>query len=147
MTSATVNQHGVSLNVGLEGNFERIDFNRRPVRKAMNNIGRAVRFRARRLAARRALSRPGDYPGVDSGELVRAINFKVSRAGFLVLIQPDKTSGMKEFYPAFLFYGAERRRRGGDLAARGNYMIDAMQMKRPFIERELYAALVKGLKE
>lgn len=147
MSEANLRQDGVYLDVGLEGSFERIDFRRAPIRKAMDRIGRAVRFRARRLVARRAISQASEYPGVDSGELLKSIQYRVSKPGFLVLIQPDKTAGMDKFYPAFLHYGAKNRRRGGTLAPRANFMIDAMNMKRDFIQRELHAALLKGLKD
>lgn len=147
MSEAKLRAGGVYLDVGLSGNFERIDFRRAPVRKAMDRIGRAVRFRSRRLVARRAVSQAGEYPGIDSGEMLKGIQYKVSKPGFLVIIQPQKTSGMDKFYPAFLHAGAKHRRRGGTLAPRGNFMIDAMNMKRDFIQRELHAALVKGLKD
>lgn len=147
MTGARLEQVGVQMNVTLEGNVERIDFRKAPVRKAMDRIGRAVRFRSRRMVARRAVSRPGDYPGLESGDLLRSINYKVSKSGFLVLIQPDKLAGMEAFYPAFLWSGARNRRRGGTLEPRENYMIDAMNYKAPYIRAELHAALVKGLKD
>lgn len=147
MTGAKLEQVGVQMNVTLGGSFERIDFRKAPVRKAMDRIGRVVRFRARRMVARRAVSRPGDYPGLDSGDLLRSINYKVSKSGFMVLIQPDKITGMEAFYPAFLWSGTRNRRRGGTLEKRDNYMVDAMNYSAPYIRRELHAALVEGLKD
>lgn len=143
---SVVTSGGVYMDVSLEGNLERIDFRKVHVRKAMGRIGRVVQFRARRLVARRAISDPGDYPGIESGDLVRSIGYKVSKPGFLVIVRPEKTAGMKEFYPAFLWYGAEGRSRGGDLAPRKNYMIDSMNIKRDYIQRELFRALTRSIK-
>lgn len=137
---------GVYLDVSLESHLDSIDFRKFHVRKAMGQIGRMVQFRARRLVARRAISDPDGYPGIDSGQLLRSIGYAVSRSGFLVIVQPKKTAGMREFYPAFLYYGAEGRSRGGDLAPRKNYMIDAMNIKRDYIQRELFQALSRSIK-
>ena len=48
------------------------------------------------------------YPANRTGALLHSINFKVSRAGFLVKVAPRKTSAMKAFYPAYLHYGVKQ---------------------------------------
>ena len=132
----------LELNATLEG-FSRIDFDRKKIRKTMRLLGREVKKEARRLEARRAISGAGDYPGRQTGTLWRAIRYRVSKPGFLVRIQPDKTPEMgPAFYPAFLRYGSAKR----NLAPRGNYMTDALEARRATardaIKRALKDALV-----
>lgn len=118
----------------------RIDFDKKKIRRAMRKFGAEIRKDARRRVSRRAVSGPGDYPGRDSGELFRSIKSKVSRPGFLVRISPEKTAGMKDFYPAFLFYGVT-----GRIAPRRNYMVDALESRREFVQAGLRAALQDAL--
>lgn len=111
----------LETNVTIDG-FSRIDFDGRVVRKSMRKLGRDHQKEARRLVARRAISGGGEYPGRMTGRLWRAIKYKVSRSGFMVVIRPDKTSEMDFFYPAVLYSGSEKR----NIAARKNYMTDAL---------------------
>lgn len=132
----------LELNATLEG-FSRIDFDGKKIRKTMRLLGRDVQKEARRLVARRAISGAGDYPGRQTGTLWRAIKYRVSRPGFLVRIQPDKTPEMgADFYPAYLNYGSKKR----NLAKRKNFMTDALEsrrdMARSAIKRALKDALV-----
>jgi hypothetical protein len=111
----------LETNVTIDG-FSRIDFDKKRVRKGMRIVGRDVQKEARRLVARRAISGAGDYPGRQTGAMWRAIKYKVSRSGFMAIVRPNKTAEMgKDFYPAFLFYGSEKR----NLKARKNFMTDA----------------------
>lgn len=133
----------LETNVTLEG-FSRIDFEAKKVRKGMRQIGADVRKHARRLIARRAISAAGEYPGRQSGAMMRSIKAKVSRSGFMVVVRPQKTAEMGEdFYPAFLHYGVRQQRdasvakRHGKqaegayrLAPRRNFMTDALEARR-----------------
>lgn len=88
--------------------FSRIDFDRKKIRKALRAEGRKIQKEARSLVARRVISNPGEFPGKSSGQLARSIQVKLSRPGFLVKIAPfNKSNSMKDFYPAFLFYGVK----------------------------------------
>lgn len=132
----------LEINATLEG-FSRIDFDGKRIRKTMRLLGREVQKEARRLVARRAISGAGDYPGRQTGAMWRAIKYRVSKPGFLVRIQPDKTEEMgKDFYPAYLNYGSKKR----NLAKRRNFMTDALEsrrdMARSAIKRALKDALV-----
>lgn len=118
----------------------RIDFDKKKIRRAMRKFGAEIRKDARRRVSRRAVSAAGEYPGRDTGELFRSIKSKVSRPGFLVRISPEKTAGMKDFYPAFLFYGVT-----GRIEPRGNYMTDALESRREFVQAGLRAALQDAL--
>ncbi|KVF27642.1 hypothetical protein [Burkholderia vietnamiensis] len=121
---------------GFEGFDRSIDFDKREVRKGMRKAGRIVERRAKALVASGGRSAPGQYPARQTGRLQRSIKTKVSRSGFMVKVMPQKVAGMKDFYPAFLYYGArrrsgarrDRRSRGPSnwrIEPRGNYMVDA----------------------
>lgn len=142
-------------NVTIEGH-SRIDFDRKKIRKAMRSLGADVRKEARRLVARRAISGAGEYPGRQTGRLMRSIKARVSRSGFLVRVAPTKTSEMKDFYPAFLGYGVTGRARRKDhkaqvkdgrwkVAPRGNYMTDALEHRSANVRNVLRAALQDAL--
>ncbi|NTZ84366.1 hypothetical protein FCJ61_15515 [Burkholderia metallica] len=121
---------------GFEGFDRLIDFDKREVRKGMRKAGRIVERRAKALVAIGGRSAPGRYPARQTGRLQRSIKTKVSRSGFMVKVMPQKIAGMRDFYPAFLYYGARRksgvrrdRRSHGTsnwrIERRGNYMVDA----------------------
>lgn len=130
------------VNVKIDG-FSRIDFDTRKVRAGMRFIGRDMQREARKLVSRRAVSKPGEIPGRDSGATQRSIRYRVSRPGFLVRIAPFKTADMgKDFYPAFLHYGSEKN----NLKPRENYMVKALENRadntRNVLRRALEDALV-----
>lgn len=129
----------LEANVTIQGH-SRIDFDKRQIRKAMRRLGSDVRKEARRLVSRRAISGAGDYPGRDTGALMRSIKARVSRPGFLVRISPTRTSEMKDFYPAFLGYGV-----AGRIAKRKNYMTDALDNRADNVRTVLRAALQDAL--
>lgn len=125
---------GTEVHVGLE--FHKIiDYDRRLLRRAMAKGAGEIRKEARRQVARRVISAPGENPGLQTGTLRRAIGV-VSKGtwGGWIKIGVKKPPQMKEFYPAFLFYGVKKlgkiqrlapgegrgssnRRRRGDRAA------------------------------
>lgn len=122
--------------------FQKIDFDKSEIKTAMRKVGRIIRNDARRRVNRSDKS--SGYPKKQTGLLRRSIRFKVSRSGFLVRVAPQMVSGMKDFYPAFLYYGVRKsplkgrervraRRKGGlkDKPYRiephsRNYMQDAL---------------------
>ena len=137
--SHSANLGGVEVHATLEGH-SRIDFDKRAVKKALRKAGGDIRKAARRLVARRAVSSPGDFPGRDSGVLLRSIKLKVSSGGFWAKVEPQKTSEMKSFYPPFLFYGTRR-----GMAKRGNYMISALDIQRENVRKQIRDALMHAL--
>ena len=132
---------GVQVSVTLAGH-SRIDFDKKPIRKALRQQGGEIRKAARRLVARRVLSGPGEMPGRQSGVLMRSIKVKVSSGGFWAKVAPYKTSEMKVFYPAYLYYGAAKR----NIAARGNYMAAALDTRRTAARGAIEQALQGALK-
>lgn len=120
-----------------------IDFDKKRVRKALNQGGGEVRKAARRLVARRAISNPGEFPGRSSGVLMRSIKiYKRGNKGGYVKIGPTKTAEMDVFYPAFLYYGSHKT----GLAKRANYMTAALEQKREVVRGIIRSALKNSLK-
>ena len=107
---------GTEVHVGLAFH-KTIDYDRRVLRRAMVKGAGVIRKEARRLVSRRAISSPGEDPGVQSGLLRRSIGVvsKGSRGGW-IKIGVRKPQQMKDFYPAFLFYGVKRLGKIGRLA-------------------------------
>lgn len=147
------------INATLEG-FQRIDFDRKPIKKTMRQIGQKVQTDARRLVARRAISAGGDYPGKDTGALAKATKYRVSRSGFLVSIQPRVTEGTVkggEFYPGILYYGVrrgsvrrkDRKKQTGTgpwkIEPRGNWTVDAAEARREWAQQSIAQALQESL--
>jgi len=131
---------GVRVDVGLQ--FHKIiDYDRKAMRRALSRGAADVRKEARRLLSRRAISAPGEMPGMVTGDLRRAIGI-VSRGtkGGWVKIAPRSIEGSK-FYPAFLFYGSRKR----NIAPRGNYMAEALQRRRESVRSMIQSALRDSL--
>lgn len=146
---------GVDVNVRMEG-FDRIDFDMPVVRKGLTAAGKLTKAEARRLVARRAISGRGEFPGKQSGMLMRSIT-TISRGPNWIKIGPTRIAGMDVFYPAFLYYGVTGRDRRKDhkaqpkdgkwrIAPRGNYMAEALRRKRDSVRAVLKAALMDALK-
>lgn len=143
------------LSVTLLGHSS-IDFNQAIVNKGVRRAGNDVRNEARRLLARNAISKAGEFPGQQSGRLKRSIQILGSGNGW-IRVGPKRTSGMKVFYPAFLYYGVTGRPRRKDhraqvkdgrwrIAPRGNYMTAALANKRSHVRAVIRAALIGALK-
>lgn len=132
---------GIEVHATLVGH-SKIDFDKRLIRKALRKEGGSVRTAARRMVARRAVSAPGGMPGRESGALWRSIKVKVSSGGFWARISPFKTNEMSMFYPAVLHYGSIKR----GIEARGNYMTEALEQRRPAAQAAIRTALQGALK-
>ncbi|MGP5513165.1 hypothetical protein [Pseudomonas helleri] len=146
-------------------------FDKKKIRAGMRKAGRLVMQRAQMNLA---LARDDEgYPVNRTGATLHSISFRVSKSGFLVRVAPKKTSAMKEYYPAYLFYGvkrgarlsrlkagekhtAKRRREGIRLresrrtndwliAPRDNYMADALQDSNAEVQAILSAAFAAAL--
>ena len=132
---------GIELSVGLE--FHKvIDYDRKALRKALREGAAQVRKEARRIVSRRAISLAGEDPGLRTGALRRAIGIvgKGSKGGW-IKIGVRKSKEMKDFYPAFLFYGSPST----GLAKRANFMETALGNKREAVRAQVRAALRNAL--
>lgn len=88
------------------------DFDTRVLKKNFRTVGAEVRKIARRFVSKRAVSRAGEFPGMDTGTLRKSIKAKVSRSGFSVGVASYKIEGMDVYYPAFVYWG--HRSKGAD---------------------------------
>lgn len=132
---------GIQLEVGLR--FHKIiDYDRKALRRAMREGAAQVRKEARRIVSSRAVSLAGEFPGMRSGALKRAIGVvgRGSKGGW-IKVGVRKTTQMKDFYPAFLFYGSPKT----GLAKRGNFMSTALQNKRDSVRSAIRSALRDSL--
>lgn len=145
-------------------------FNRARMRRAFVTIGQRHMRDARRLVARRRISRAEENPGLRSGKLARSIGYYVprpskNRPGMMVKIAPNQKRGESNrpitgaFYPAFLYYGVRRgskRRRshhrgasggsGWRIAPRNNYMTETLKRNRPWTRFTLLKEMRLALK-
>jgi hypothetical protein len=129
------------FDVRIEG-FNRLYFDKRLWKKAIRSGGTLVKDEARRLISRRAISAPGELPGIDSGAMRRSIRVKIGSGGGYAKIRPVKTSEMgPEFYPAFLIHGTSR-----GLRPRKDFMIEALNNKRDTIKAAMIASLQNSLR-
>ena len=135
---------GIRVDLGLEFH-KTIDYDRKAMRKALNQGAGAVRKEARRLVARRAIaSQAGDAPSMQTGTLMRSIGITArgSKGGW-IKVGPKTFKGADAgfFYPAVLFYGSAKR----NIAKRANYMEIALQNKREAVRSQVRAALQNSL--
>lgn len=130
----------IGFEVGLSGHSV-IDYDRKAMRRALVRGAAQIRKEARRIVSRRAISRPGEFPGLQTGTLKRAIGIvsKGSKGGWVKV--GVKTIKGSDFYPAFLFYGSPKT----NLAKRGNFMVSALETKRETVRDEIRAALKNSL--
>lgn len=148
--------------------FHRESFDKRKVRAAMRKAGRVVATRAQLNLS--LAGGGGNYPRKISGVLRDSIKMRVSRSGFMVKVMPDKTSGMDEYYPAFLHYGVKqgakvrgtggKRRKAGErqalvaarkaggwrIAPRANYIADALEDETATVKSILSAGFAAALR-
>lgn len=129
------------LAVGLEFH-KTIDYDRKVMRRSLSKGAGIVRKEARRIISRRSISAPGEMPGMQSGALRRAVGIvsKGSKGGW-VKVGVRKTIEMKDFYPAFLFYGSSKT----GLAKRGNFIVAALQTKREAVRSQIRGDLKNAL--
>lgn len=80
------------------------DIDGKELKKTQRKVGREVQKIARKLVSKRAISKPGDVPGMNTGKLRKAISYRPSRSGFSVGIS-SKSKGFDVYYPAFVYYG------------------------------------------
>lgn len=117
-----------SLDFSIEElHLKRTDFDKKSFRPKLREIGKIVRKSARKKVARTVVSDPGTYPGKRTGKLRKAIKYKLFRSGYGVVVFQDVPDSTKEFYPAFLRYGTKKRKRGGTLEKRKDYVADTMK--------------------
>lgn len=130
----------LKINVDLYG-YTQIDFDKKPIRRALRKEGAEVRKLARRLISRLAISSPGEYPGLDTGNTRKSLAVFPSKDGFAVVIAPRRTGQEKKgFFPTILVYGTE------SLEPRADYLEAALNSRRATTIVALTDALQTSLK-
>lgn len=81
------------------------DFDTKVLKKSFRSVGAEIRKIARKSVSKKAVSRAGQFPGMETGTLRKSIKEKVSRSGFSVGIASYKVQGMDKYYPAFVYWG------------------------------------------
>ncbi|GGH55186.1 hypothetical protein GCM10010975_12490 [Comamonas phosphati] len=131
---------GINLHVGLDFHST-IDYDRKAMRRALVKGAAVVRKEARTLVSRRVVSQPGEFPGVVTGAMRRAIGVigRGSKGGW-VKVGVRAIPG-SFYYPAVLFYGSPARH----IAARGNFMTAALANRGGEIREQVRDALRHAL--
>lgn len=93
------------VRIKLESGFSFNDLDRKKVKSTMRSIGRDLRKEARKRISRKAISAPGESPGMQTGEMRRSVKASVSRSGYSVWVRPTLTNKMPAYYPAFVVFG------------------------------------------
>lgn len=139
--NTSANLGGFEVSVGLEFH-KTIDYDRKAMRKALREGAAKIRKEARRIVSRRAVSVAGEFPGMQTGALKRAIGIvsKGSKGGW-VKVGVKKSKEMTDFYPAFLFYGSVKT----GLAKRANFITTALANQRESIRSDIREALRHSL--
>lgn len=138
------------------------DFDKSVLKPRMRKVGRDVVKLARKNVSRKAVSKPNEFPGRETGLLRRAITAKVSRSGFSVGIMPYPSAferAKEDFYAPFVYYGhrapntdSEKEhhkvRTGSKVAApRKNFVVDAVERYgKTRYEAEIRALLADAIK-
>lgn len=85
-------------------------------------------------------------PAKRTGNLARSVLARFSKDKFTGFVGPSSEAFKpKEFYPAFLLYGADRGRKGGVLDPRKGFMAPIARRYRTRFNRELAAAMQKAV--
>lgn len=133
-------------NVRLRG-FSAIDYDRKPIRKALRIEGTEVRNLARKLVSTRGISGNGDDPGMRTGLLRRSIRVTVLRGGLAVTVEPTrkiletKRDTEDAAYPWILDAGVK----GTKLGRRRDYVRSALGRREAIATANLTIALERAL--
>lgn len=131
----------IDVKISIKPSITRLWFEKRELKAVIRKGGRVVQKEARRLIAHRAISKPDQFPGYDSGAMSKSIKVTVGSGGGYAKVMPHKTAAMEDYYPAFLHYGTRR-----GLKPRKNYMTEALAKKQGAIKRAIRRALVGAIK-
>jgi len=139
----------LEIGVGFFGH-KTIDYDRDKMRNALKRGGLSIRAAARRLVSRRAISSPGEFPGMVSGTLKRAIAVTGYGSGGGWIRVGVKTIRGKKFYPIFLLRGTVERRTkklrySGRVEPRDDYIGAAAKAKRSAVRSMVQSELKNAL--
>lgn len=102
----------MALSLGFSANLERPftfpDVDRKELRKHLRPPAAGLAKAAKKLVGTRGVSKPGDFPGLQTGLMQKSITPIFWKSGWGVTIAPKtKTilSAKEAYYPAFVLYG------------------------------------------
>lgn len=127
--------------------FQRIDYDRKPIRKVLRAEGRELRDVARKFVSTRGVSSNGDYPGLRTGLLRRSVRERVLRGGFAVVVEPTRKvieakRGYEDAaYPWILNAGVKNTR----LGRRADYVQAGLRRRTDAATESIRAALETAL--
>ena len=87
------------------------DLDKKELKKGLGKLGSEVRKIARKLIAKRAVSKPFKNPGKVTGALQASVTVKSSRSGFSTIVASRDVAAFRKksdgdfFYPYALYYG------------------------------------------
>lgn len=121
--------------------FQLWDFDLTKLSDGLSEQGKLIRRDARRLVARAAVSKAGEYPGKDSGLLRKTISFKKFRNQQGVYITHKMKSGQYR-YPFALVNGSPET----GLEPRADYIADTFEDRKIYVQQMLRNAMRKSFK-
>lgn len=141
MTQQGSQSSGNGLHLGVQLDFTNWTLNKKPIRASLVKGAAVVRKEARRIVSRRAVSLAGEFPGMQTGALKRAIGIvgKGSKGGWVKVGVRSIPNSI--FYPAFLFYGSPKT----NLAKRGNFMEQALNGRREEVRSMIRASFQQAI--
>ncbi|WP_417536102.1 hypothetical protein [Methylophaga sp.] len=117
------------------------DFDRDVLTDGLRSEGKLQAKDAKRLVARKAISKAGEYPGKRSGVLQRSIKTKMFRNGLGVYITHQMPRGQFR-YPFVLVNGSSKN----GIKARKDYIVDTFTSRRSAVLAMIQASLKKSIK-
>lgn len=141
MTHQSSQSSGNGLQLDVQLDFTNWTLNKKPIRASLVKGAAVVRKEARRIVSRRAVSLAGEFPGMQTGALKRAIGVvgKGSKGGWVKVGVRSIPNSV--FYPAFLFYGSPKT----NLAKRGNFMTEALDKRRDEVRGTIRTAFQQAI--
>ncbi len=141
MTHQSTQSVGNGLQLDVQLDFTDWTLNKKPIRASLVKGAAVVRKEARRIVSRRAVSLAGEFPGMQTGALKRAIGIvgKGSKGGWVKVGVRSIPNSV--FYPAFLFYGSPKT----NLAKRGNFMEQALDHRRDEVRNMIRASFQQAI--
>lgn len=141
MTTQHSQSSGAGLGLDVQLDFTNWQLNKKPIRASLVKGAAVVRKEARRIVSRRTVSLAGEFPGMQTGALKRAIGVvgKGSKGGWVKVGVRSIPNSV--FYPAFLFYGSPKT----NLKKRGNFMEEALQNRREEVRGTIRAAFQQAI--
>jgi len=141
--------NAIEIGVGLDGHTT-IDYDRSKMRTALQRGSMVIRAAARRLVSRQAASSPGEFPGMITGTLKRAISITGKGSGGGWVRVGVKSIKGKPFYPIFLLRGTKDRytknhRYTGKVDPRNDYIGAAALAKRESVRSIVQSELANAL--